>query len=101
MSKRKMYGVYGDTGEHDCREVWLVCVFISEDRANRRVAYLNSLAESLGVLYGGPSKLLSVRSEAEKAIRTDENGDQHCSIDYTGVVYSMSWVDADLTGEEG
>lgn len=96
--KTEVYEVYGATGEYDDRMDWTVCVYGSLEKANAKVAFLLSVAESYGVRQGDPHGpgWNQQREAAREVLSTMDNGDPDCSIDYNGIWYGVNVLPAEL-----
>jgi len=80
----KIYVVFGNTGEYSDYREWMVCAYKKEDLAMARVSELEHL-----LTINGANKDIDwdEREKIAARIRSVENGDPGCDIDYTGSNY--------------
>lgn len=95
---KKIYIVFGESGEYEDYSDWMVRAFSSEEKANILRDRLNQLARQCGVyrqhVYRQHELNLTwgMRETAEEIFRTPGN-DPRCRIDYTGVNYIVADLD--------
>jgi hypothetical protein len=91
MMPRKLYPVYGHTGEYADRAQWVVGVFHMKRSADAAARLLNEAAAKHDVLYVGRATRIFLGDEkkeaAQEALR--KAGDLIAAIDYTGVSYGV------------
>ncbi len=87
MSTRKIWLVWGMTGEYEDYHDWVVCAYKSEKKARLHVTAAMERAVSYDYNYKCNCKAQH-RNFAEHMGKLDSRG----SLDYTGIVYNVTEV---------
>lgn len=85
---KKIYVVFGSTGEFEDIIEWYLGAYNNENNAKSRVKELNNM---LGDCYSQSKTFNSdykSRDEIVRFIKNNVNGDKKCVIDYTGTSYN-------------
>ena len=84
--ERKLYPVWGYTGEYADYRQWVVGLFPYERSAQAVADRLNEVAREQGVLGGRPDHA-SRDEDSPAVLALKAAGDHNANIDYTGVGY--------------